>query len=493
MKKTYLLKAVAFTLIIGILLTYVSDILILKKVTPDDTANTYIQKGIYELEENSVELCFLGNSQMVYGVSGMYLLENYGISSYSASTSLQPFFLNLYNLKELQKTQDIKTVVLDMGSIDRNTTDERNRMVLDNAPMSFNKLKAIWEYSQTSDANEIWTYIFPIMKYHGRWSELSEEDFNYKDTNTHVFKGNILSSDIVPIERERIISDDGEGINPNSKLNGYQVKYFRQIVEYCQENDINLVLIKTPKLDWDKAKMLAVQELADEYGLEYLDFNTEALMQATGISTDTDFKDIDHLNTYGAEKLTSYLAEYLLEHYEFTDYRESADYTEESLEAYHIERNKNFLRLASTPEEALKAMAADEDYEIFLQSSSDISSYWTEELQTYMSALGLKQNIAQLTGTNFVAYLSNGESIYEQGDDAFDIAYKGELAGERGSYKLTSNLIDTVSEVSITVDGQKEVFSNRGLNIVVYHKGYEEVVRSFTLYVDPTTNTLTIQ
>lgn len=493
MKKTNFLKAVAFTMIICILVSYATNVLKLKKVTVDDTANTYIQEGIYELEKNSIELCFLGNSQMVYGVSGMMLLKEYGISSYNAATSLQSFFLNLFNLKELQKTQDIKTVVLDMGSIDRNTADARTRMVLDNAPLSINKLKTIWEYCQTDEhAGDIWTYIFPIMKYHSRWNALNSSDFSYKNANTHVFRGNILSSDIYPIERSRIIADDDEGINPNSTLNAMQLKYFRELVVYCKENNINLVLIKTPKADWDKASMLNTQALADEYDLDYLDFNTTALLEETGISTETDFKDEDHLNTHGVEKLTNYLGEYLSSHYEFTDYRESELYSKKTMEAFERDLRRNLLKLARTPETAFDIVSQDEQYEILIEKTGEISAYWTKEIQNILESFGLNQNIADLTNKNFVAYLSGGKSIYEA-SDTIALEYKIKSAEGKTTYVLKSDYL-IHDEITNTVTPMVNTTGLPvGINISIYDTTYHEVVRSFTLYGDPATNSLCMQ
>lgn len=492
MKKTYILKAVAFILIVGMLLSYAGDVLLLKKVTPDDTANTYIQKGIYDLENNTIEVCFLGNSQLVYGVSSTHMLENYGISAYSASTSLQPFFLNLFNLKEIRKTQDIKTVVLDMGAIDRNTRDERNRMVLDNAPLSLNKLEYIWEYCRNDpEANDIWTYIFPIMKYHGRWNALDNYDFEYKNTNTHVFRGNIFSCDIFPISPEYIITDDGEPVDPASPFDESQVKYFRELVEYCIENKLELILIKTPKFDWNATLSAYTQALAEEYDLEFLDFNTSALLEATGISMDTDFKDKDHLNTYGMEKLTNYLAEYLLSNGEYTDFRETDHYANEPIEAYHKDLNRNLVKLARTPEEALDVIATDEEYDVLMQKTGEISDYWNDDIQKAFEKLGLETDISDLTNINFVAHLSGGKSVYEASDI---IAVKYKATDSEGNTIMTLNGNHLVlDELTNTVTPAENVTGLPvGLNITVYDNTYDEVVRTFTIYGDPATNSLVI-
>ena len=54
-----------------------------------------------------------------------------------------------------------------------------------------------------------------------------------------------------------------------------------------------------------------IQDLADEYGVEYLDFNEYPQEILDLISED--FMDVDHLNGYGAKKVTMCLANYILE------------------------------------------------------------------------------------------------------------------------------------------------------------------------------------
>ena len=46
-----------------------------------------------------------------------------------------------------------------------------------------------------------------------------------------------------------------------------------------------------------------------------------------GINMETDFRDGDHLNFLGAEKLTRYFTAYLQDHYEFEDHRGDAKYS----------------------------------------------------------------------------------------------------------------------------------------------------------------------
>ena len=53
-----------------------------------------------------------------------------------------------------------------------------------------------------------------------------------------------------------------------------------------------------------------IQNLADEYGVEYLDFN-EYPEEKLNLGPE-DFMDVDHLNGYGAKKVTECLANDIL-------------------------------------------------------------------------------------------------------------------------------------------------------------------------------------
>ena len=66
---------------------------------------------------------------------------------------------------------------------------------------------------------------------------------------------------------------------------------------------------------------------SDKYGLDY--FNYEKMADEIGIDYSTDTYDAGlHLNLAGAEKLSKYFGEYLIENYDLTDYREDPEYAE---------------------------------------------------------------------------------------------------------------------------------------------------------------------
>ena len=198
-----------------------------------------------------------------------------------------------------------------------------NRMTIDGMKMTPAKIGAIRASMTASE--HMADYIFPILRYHSRWSDLSAEDFEYmfhKDKVSHYTY--IYWVDVRPV-------DD---FPEPEKLSDYTLgdkamEYLDRMRALCEEKGINLVLVKSPSLyphwydEWDEQ----IVEYADKYGLDY--FNYEKMADEVGIDYHTDTYDAGlHLNLSGAEKLSHYFGDYLTRTYDLTDYREDPEYAE---------------------------------------------------------------------------------------------------------------------------------------------------------------------
>lgn len=479
MKKTQVIKTFVFIIIFVILFVWVTDILRAKWVT--GTSVTTVHEQMYEQKKDSVDVLVLGSSQLVYGISSMRLLEEYGISAFSCATGEQPVLCAYFYLKEMEKKQDIKTVIYDMSMLYEEEQEARFRKTLDSSPISINKLQTILEHRKSGIAESTWTYVFPIMKYHSRWDELTKKDYDYKGLNTEVFKGNIMSPEVAhKVSYDKVIVDNDE-IDDSIQMDEAEVKYFREMVQYCEDQGIDLVLIKTPKLTWNKTCMLGAQALADEYGLEYMDFNREELLTASGIDVATDFWNGDHLNIRGAEKLTDYLADYLLEHYEFEDGRKTDAYDPEEVKLYQIDREDKYVQTSYDVSELLELLNNDR-YELLVSASGDISAYWTDENQKAWEQLGAAVDLKKLGTDNYAAYLHAGENVYEETQQEV-ISYAGTLGCGAG-FTLESNQKMNSSDVKLEINGKTIEYQNKGLNICVFDSTNKNLVDSFTIGCD---------
>ena len=113
----------------------------------------------------------------------------------------------------------------------------------------------------------------------------------------------------------------------------------------CEEKGVEFILIKAPTNNWKyywydewEAQIVA---WANEKGVDY--YNFIPLDEEIGIDWSTDTYDGGvHLNVYGAEKLTSYFGNILVEKYGFSDRHGTAELDAvwaEKLAIYQKERN----------------------------------------------------------------------------------------------------------------------------------------------------------
>ena len=100
----------------------------------------------------------------------------------------------------------------------------------------------------------------------------------------------------------------------------------KKMIRLCKAKGSEVLLLSVPSpKDYTYAKHNAAQKLADAYGADYLDLNL--LTEEIGIDWNQDILDgSEHLNVYGAEKVSAYLGTYLAGHYNLPDHRGEAAY-----------------------------------------------------------------------------------------------------------------------------------------------------------------------
>ena len=83
MNKNIVLKVLSFVIIGLIILNVLGKVFIPKWITVKDNRITYIVKGFYEEPKNSLDVIFMGNSDVYRGISPITLWDEYGIASYN--------------------------------------------------------------------------------------------------------------------------------------------------------------------------------------------------------------------------------------------------------------------------------------------------------------------------------------------------------------------------------------------------------------------------
>ena len=300
----------------------------------------------YYREELPHEVLFIGDCEVYENFSPITLWENYGITSYIRGSAQQLVWQSYYLLEDALRYETPKVVVFNVLALKYNTpqSEAYNRMSLDGMRWSGSKAAAI-RASMTEDESFL-DYVFPLLRYHARWSELTADDFKHlfsKDLVTHA--GYYMRVDVKP----------QTGFPPPMALLDYTLGanamgYLDKITALCKENGIALILIKAPTEyphwydEWDAQ----IVDYAEKNDLPY--FNYIGLRDEIGLDMTTDTYDAGlHLNTQGAEKMADYFGRYLKENYDLTDYRTDPDYAAvwaEKVKYYNDMKEQQYAELA---------------------------------------------------------------------------------------------------------------------------------------------------
>ncbi len=342
--KTILKWVITLAIVVGVLAAVTR--LLVPKYQTDTIEGSLISEYYDEVMDHDV--IFIGDCEVYENFSPAVLWEEYGINAYIRGSAQQLIWQSYYLLEDTLRYETPKVVVFNVLSMkyDEPQREAYNRMSIDGMKWSSSKVKCILA-SMMEDESFI-DYVFPLLRYHSRWSDLSEEDLTYyllKETvsyNGYYMRVDTLAADSIPADVPLADYTFGE--------NSY--KYLDMMVELCEENDIELILIKAPSLypswydEWDEQMV----EYAKEHGLTYINFLD--ITDEVGLDFTTDTYDAGlHLNVYGATKLTSYFGEILANDFGLED--RSSDTTlsaiwETKLEKYYSDMEEMIAELAET-------------------------------------------------------------------------------------------------------------------------------------------------
>jgi len=288
----------------------------------------------YEDNKNH-DVVFIGDCEVFSNISPVTLWEKYGITSYIRGSAQQLLWHSYYLLEDTLAYEKPEVVVFNVLAMKYNEPQKEayNRLTLDGMKLSKTKIDAV--NSSMMEDEAFLTYLFPILRYHSRWSELTGEDFKYlfhKDKISHngfLMRADVKSVTVVP--KGKKLADYSFGDN--------SYDYLDRITKLCKDNDIELILIKSPSVypywyeEWDQQMV----QYAKENDLSYINFLN--LVDEIGIDYSQDTYDGGlHLNLVGAEKFTDYFGKILSDTYDLPDHSKDVELKniwDEKVEFYH--------------------------------------------------------------------------------------------------------------------------------------------------------------
>ena len=458
----------------------------------------------YSEPEETIEVAFLGSSHVTNGIIPIELYRDYGICAYNFGTSLQPVSASYYWLQEMWNYHHdtVKTVVLETSMLRYEPQETHLWNAYAGMRNSKAKAEAIKDYFLgeygSGDWSDVLSHLNPMTEGHSHWKELKES--NFKEEKSTAYKreyrgrGRSLTGKTIGQNFWTVgVSDDEEEC---TELNEKSLYYYEKILDFCKEHKLKLILIATPTTQWTAGDHNAIQRLADKDDVNFLDFNLDELKKAIELSYEVNAWDYNHLNYYGASKLTHYMGEYLIQNDEVTDIRgqEKYKFMEQELSDYNADIvSKIQYANITTPEEYLNTILQDDDNTIFITVRDDASGALTEEQKVAFEKIGLMQFKFIGYPKAYIAIIDGGKVVYEKLEENMDgtdeekqknadkLEFEGILS-DGSTYYLMSSGFYAENKSSCIINGEEQSTNHRGLNIVVYNKKTHNIVD--TTYFD---------
>lgn len=294
-----LLTTVVFLGILALLLFFTSRLLQPKGNAKEDGMHDATANGILSEPANTLDVLFLGDSESYSSFIPLKIWQDQGITSYVCGTPGQKLFYTMDFLKKAFENQNPKLVVLETNAMFR-------------------------KYSPLDSASNRLQNLFSVFRYHNRWKTLKPKDLRLSVNYNFVenAKGYVYNTAVSAADTKGYMapSDLREPIPEGN------VEQLKAMEAFCRERGARLIFVSVPStVNWNQRRHNAVEALAEEMGVTYVDMNLLTREIPIDWNRDTSDKG-DHLNFNGAAKVSAYLSTYLAEHGSFDDKRDWLNY-----------------------------------------------------------------------------------------------------------------------------------------------------------------------
>ena len=301
MKKV--IRAVAFLLILVLLLHLTSVLFMPKQEVYNIVTTKELLSNLSKEDENTIDVAFFGDSECFAAYSPLQMYAEHGYTSYICATAAQRLCDTYAIMEEVFNQQSPKVVVLEANYFFRYGGTEKD---------------------EDDEMFNAFAKVFPVLKYHTRWKAILQALFRKGYDAKDNYKGFLLRTNVKPYKRgEYMIETDKRAKVPEENM-----EYLDKIMELCKANGAEVMIVSSPSpKNWSYERHNSATDIAEKYGLDFLDYNLK--QEELGLNWQTDTKDYgDHVNFYGATKVTTDFGNYLSEHYDLPNHLDDSAYKE---------------------------------------------------------------------------------------------------------------------------------------------------------------------
>lgn len=333
MKKSalFFVKCICFFSLLGLVVFVVYDVLKWKDTTGDYLSSV---EQLYATEDDLIDVVFVGSSHCYCGIYPSVLWQQYGIAAFDMSVSSQDKNSSFHDLVELYKTQSPSVIFVDLHALtyDKHLVEAnvyRNYLSLRTSP---NSVALVNAYIDQEERGSFYLR-FPII--HTRYRELKKYDFLQYPPNTFG-RGELYIS-----EKLGTSWADSAALNDRTvgELSDLNRQWLLDLIELAEEHGtaIEFMVLPYARSPFQQEIFNAAQEVLNELQYSYTDFNQ--LLDELGLDLANDYVDPEHMNAYGARKVSEYLGRTIAAEYDLPDHREDERYWQWDADCRWCENN----------------------------------------------------------------------------------------------------------------------------------------------------------
>lgn len=479
------MRSIAFLMILAISLHYINQVLMPKYTLSNSiwpTTSSYNQ--FYEMEKDSIDVLFLGSSFAVNAFSPQEIYNAYGIRSYNLGSEQQSIFLSYFWLKEALRFQSPKVVVLDTFYLltvhpeePINTTEELTRKCLDPMKWSIVKKEAVSDLCELDETQSELSYYLTNIRFHTRWTALSEYDMVYGEVKNSELKGYGPIAEYGETSFDAYTpSDDTE---TRIRTNEVMQTYLDKMVELCEENGITFVLVSLPGAIMGDGFNNTLTSYAHDKQIDYYNLCETNMYNSIGATLPKESV-LSHENLWGAMKMSQYIGGLLKDKYN-VEAVEDAQY--ESTREFYDRIIKNCELIHITDINEYLQTIYDDNYTIFIVSKAESMDGLTDPVIENLRAMGLNQDLSGKFGWSYSAVISPENGVFEILLPNESAEMSGSIRNRNTFYTIIGSGQNTGpgSYSSIIIDGTEYCRNaGAGLNFVIYDNYLMKVVDSVT-------------
>ncbi len=275
-------------------------------------------------QKDSLDVVLLGASD-IYAYSAPLAYSLQGFTSYPYAVSACSVCFWKAMLEDILAHQNPQLIVVETGGACYDTLRELHNngalhYIMDSMPFRL-KLQGIRPLL-TEENDSAAAFLFPGLKYHSNWNDPEELKSIFLNVRLlqkqghAILRGTYTSRFAIGLQAElRNLQDD----RSERPLDREAEETLREFLDYCREKKLPVlftcfphqITIEDDEVYQDFMMANTIEKIVGEYGFPFL--NMEYLSDEIGINPEQDYYNRTHLNLYGQQKLTEFLARYIRE------------------------------------------------------------------------------------------------------------------------------------------------------------------------------------